>query len=253
MSDTVIDLVEESYEIKGVKEVALQPLKTLDQFIDDWKMEYESQAATIPLFDIITTSHWTQEQRKYFIKAFYHIRGHFINFMWFLGNTTPSVELKNIILDNIREEFGEKGPSHESMYFEFAKSFGVDLGREFLDQSYMESYLEEFNREHLEWLFKSSWEARVGAFSAYEKLDNVDYSALLDLAKSLKTPSTGLSFFIVHSRAEHFERTEAILRKAWESDREAVKRAFCFIGDHQLQIWNQLSDQIDQHEEATVS
>jgi hypothetical protein len=52
---------------------------------------------------------------------------------------------------------------------------------------------------------------RFSALSAYERLDNLDYKYLAELAMSLQTPRNGLLFFKVHLNAQHFSTTEKYL------------------------------------------
>jgi glycerophosphoryl diester phosphodiesterase len=81
---------------------------------------------------------------------------------------------------------------------------------------------------------------RLALFSAYERLDNVDYKYLTRLASNIGTARARLLFFKVHERVEHFETTEEILLEIWQKFPEKVKKAFNFIAEHQLKMWDDL-------------
>ena len=46
----------------------------------------------------------------------------------------------------------------------------------------------------------------------------------------------------------HFSPLSSVLEQAWNEDAEQIKEGFNFIGSHQLQMWNQLSDRIFSNE-----
>ncbi|MCP4473844.1 MAG: hypothetical protein GY821_04615 [Gammaproteobacteria bacterium] len=55
----------------------------------------------------------------------------------------------------------------------------------------------------------------------------------------------GLAFFKVHNKADHFDRTYDTLTTIWQQQPETVKTAFAFIGQHQLAMWQWLSDAVE--------
>lgn len=87
---------------------------------------YKERVKTIPIFDNIKIKSLCTEQRKLFAKTFYHIRGHFHNFLWYIGNFTNNKSFKKIVVDNIADELNYEGYSHEKLYFIFAEEFGID-------------------------------------------------------------------------------------------------------------------------------
>lgn len=217
---------------------------SFDTFLRDWDIAYETAISEIPLFDPTLTASFSSEKKQYFVRAFYHIRGHFHDFLWYMGNHAPDVETKQIILGNIQEEFGGRYGSHETLYYDFAKSMGVDIKKEATEQETNEQYIIQFNKGHLNWLYSHSWEGCLAAFSAYEHLDNVDYKSLSLLAASLGTPREGLIFFKVHEKVEHFQPLKKALLKAWSDAQDDVKAGFDFIASHQLVMWRKLSDKL---------
>jgi hypothetical protein len=219
----------------------------LDQFLDLWDQEYNLCMSKIDLFNSTLTAQLSIEQRQFFAKAFYHARGHFHSFLWFVGNHTDNKSMKDLILHNIAEELNGGAISHEQMYFEFAKSLGVDIGEEFITEENYLPFLKDFNKGHIKWLYKNSNYARTSALAAYERLDNIDYVSLLSLAESLDVEKKGLIFFKVHVKVKHFETIEDQIREIWKLDQDQVKGAFKFIAGHQLKMWRQLSDAVFAH------
>lgn len=224
---------------------SLQTNENLDSFLMEWDRDYKSKLEDIELFNLNLTPNWTKEQKIYFAKVFYHARGHFHDFLWFIGNHAKSKTVKDIVLKNISEEMNGSGLSHEQLYIDFAKCMGADIEREFVEEeTYLDS-IKEFNKGHLQWLRSHDDECRFSAFSAYERLDNIDYHYLLKLVMTLNLPTKALLFFKVHTRVQHFGTTENELRKIWDRNPEKVKEAFQFIGRHQIKMWNDLSNSID--------
>ena len=103
------------------------------------------------------------------------------------------------------------------------------------------TYLKDYNLGHLEWLDRHNWHGKLAAFSAYERLDNIDYTLLENLVKSFGVSGRGLAFFKVHNKADHFDRTYDDLQTVWATDRKQVEAAFTFIGQHQTDMWGWLS------------
>ncbi|MCP4475137.1 MAG: iron-containing redox enzyme family protein [Gammaproteobacteria bacterium] len=220
---------------------AVNPPEQLQDFLSDWDARYQQGVDKLPLFKPAITQQWSEVQQQQFVRLFYHARGHFYKFLWLLGNEAPNQADKAIILANIQEEFGEEGLSHEKLYEIFAQTLGVEVRDEFFYDFYHAPYLKEYNLTHLTWLDAQDWQGKSAAFSAYERLDNIDYQHLENLASSLGVKGNGLAFFKVHNKADHFDRTVAMLEKIWANDRQQVNRAFAFIGRHQLNMWTWLS------------
>lgn len=218
----------------------------LQQFLQSWDHNYKSRVKSIDLFDTDITAKYSDSQKEIFARTFYHIRGHFHKFLWLLGNQAPSQQAKQQILHNIEEEFGGDHPSHERLYFDFSDSLGFDITDEFITEAHHLPFIKEFNLKHLEWLNDTDWPGMWSAFSAYERLDNIDYSNLFKLASSIGAKGAGLTFFIVHNSADHFDRTYCTLKDIWNSEKNKVKDAFNFIANHQVAMWELLSKAIYQ-------
>ena len=220
---------------------------SLDQFLVQWNKKYLDTVKDLPLFRSDITENWNQNQKKYFVKIFYHARGHFHNFLWYLGNHTNDKYVKDIILENISEELNSSSLSHEQMYEEFAKSLDVNLTDEYIESK---NYIEEirsFNKGHIKWLHENCPDTGFAAFSAYERLDNIDYINLLRLAESFGIKGKGLLFFKIHTRVEHFGTTYPKLHEIWKKNSKKVISSFDFICDHQIDLWNNLGKIICQH------
>ena len=216
----------------------------LEKFLKEWDKNTKEEHKKIKLFNTKLTSKWSTIQRQYFVKIFYHARGHFLDFLWLMGNTAPDMNNKKIILNNITEEFGGTGKSHERLYWDFAKGFGVDMDNEFLRENNYLPFIREFNKKHIEWLIGNDWESRMLTFMAYERLDNIDYEDLFQLAKSLGIKGNALQFFEVHREVMHFEMASKELKVFWQKNPRKVREAFNFIGDHQIWMWKNLSDAV---------
>lgn len=218
----------------------------LKVFLKSWDETYKQKAALIPLFMDTATSKWNSEQKRFFVKIFYHVRGHFHDFLWHMGNHAESKRAKEIILHNIMEEFGGHAQSHEKLYIDFAKSLGAhDINDEILNQQNNLSFIQKFNYGHIEWLMNHKWDDNLSLFSAYERLDNVDYTNLMKLIKSLGVPEKDSVFFKVHMGVKHFEATETNLLEIWIKNKQIVIDAFKFIASHQLQMWENLSNVVE--------
>ncbi len=216
----------------------------LESFLQAWTERYIAAVSKIDLFNAQLTAAWAQQQRLQFVRLFYHVRGHFYKFLWLLGNHAPNKAAKEQIVYNIIEEFGGDNPSHEELYYKFVRSLGFDVENEFISEEYHHPVIKEFNIGHLQWLQKADWVGKWSAFSAYERLDNIDYEKLLALAQSLGVTGDGLTFFIIHNKADHFERTYEGLIDVWNTDKYRVQEAFEFIAQHQIKMWSMLAKNI---------
>jgi pyrroloquinoline quinone (PQQ) biosynthesis protein C len=215
----------------------------MQNFIAAKIQDYQNKVTKIKLFQTEFNQSLTLEQKQLFIKVFYHMRGHFYKFLWNLGNFTPNKEYKKVVLDNINEELGISGSkSHERMFMEFAKHFGVDIIDEIINETSYVEFTKDFHNGHIKFILENDFEMAWSAFAAYELEDNVDYAILENLAKNIGTPKEKLTFFTVHKNAGHFSSTETLLLEIWNKNPEKVKQSFNFIFEHQLQSWQNLSD-----------
>lgn len=215
-------------------------MASINNFLSDWDKNYILEISKIKLFKPDTKLN--TEQQKKFTAVFYHLRGHFYRFLWYLAGRAPSSKFKKIILANISEEFGGQLDSHEQLYWNFASSVGIDIVNEILDPRYSYEFAEEFNFAHLKFILEQNWSSAWAAFAAYERLDNIDYVNLKNLALKFNPPSKALDFFEVHTKVIHFEKTEPLLNDLYLENFTEVKKGFEFISKHQIQMWKDLSE-----------
>ncbi len=227
-----------------VQNSTLETDEELNTFLMTWDKDYENRAKSIGIFNSALTQHWTKAQQAYFAKVFYHARGHFHDFLWYLGNHTDRKIVKDMVLKNIAEEMNGSARSHEQLYEDFAECVGANLEREYVEEETYLDCIKEFNKGHLKWLQSHNDDSRISAFSAYERLDNLDYVALLGLVRSLKVPPQGQLFYKIHTRVQHFETTADELKLIWNNNPQTVKNSFNFIGQHQIKMWNDLSESV---------
>lgn len=180
---------------------------SLNCFFNTWLQSYNKALVSFPLFSKVRHVKWNLVTKQKFVKFFYHARGQFYHFLWYLGNYAEDYRIKKMVSFNIEEEFGYTKKSHEQLYMDFAESFGVDLSTEHIDLKYYRKDIQKFNKGHMRWLVNHDNDERLAAFSAYEKLDNIDYPHLRALADNIGTTGNGLLFFKVHEKLRHFEST----------------------------------------------
>ena len=219
-----------------------QESESLKSFLASWDQSYQQQAEGIPIFDTMLTSQLNTEQVKHFIRLLYHQRAHFDDVLWYMGNFAPDAESKEMIIENIRDEMGKGGRSHESLYLDFAASMGVDLTDELLEEKYYLPFLKEYNHGHLKWFRDHDWSHRLTAFAAIERLDNLDYTNLKNTAESFGVEESKLLFFKVHMYVKHYESLEdSEFSTLWNDKHELVRDVFNFIGKYQIDIWKRIS------------
>jgi hypothetical protein len=210
----------------------------IDDFLMDWDKEYQEKLNQIDMFNPTYNTTWTKAQAQYFAKVFYHSRGHFNELLWQLGNFAPNKAIKSIILHNIAEEFNGNDLSHEQLYLDFAESLGLDLSTERIEERYYLDSIRTFNLSHLLELKQYDWQGGFALFSAYERLDKIDYEALMHL------PLTDHKFFRLHRDAKHFDKTYNVLIDIWKRNMQVIKVAFAFVARTQITMWKDLSDAI---------
>lgn len=224
-----------------------RPNNSFDEYLQHWDENYKTNIKKFKLFNQEATSKWTALQKEYFVKSFYHVRGHFYKFLWFMGNHAPNDDLKSLIMSNINEEFGGDKLSHEQLYYKFADYFGVNIIDEMLSQQTYLPFIKEFNDDHIRWLATHDWISILSAFSAYERLDNIDYIFLYELAKNICPDNESLIFFKVHTRVDHFNQTYKFLSEVWHSQYHKIRAGYTFIANHQCKLWEQLSEAVFNH------
>jgi hypothetical protein len=226
------------------KESAGDNEHSLMSFIADKDNEYMLKVDELALFQESEAKKLKTLAKQRLVAIFFHIRGHFYEFLWYMLCFAPNKEAKDIILANIAEESGGDRLSHEQLFDCFARQFSVDLNVEWIEQTHYLPFVKAFNQGHLIWLRKHDWASRFSAFSAYERLDNIDYPRLRQLAKNIGCDRQGLIFFDVHVKVAHFEPTLEMVEEIWQQEPLKVKKAFDFIYQSQLKVWQALSDDI---------
>ncbi|KTD65195.1 hypothetical protein Lsan_0870 [Legionella santicrucis] len=217
--------------------------ESLDQFLHQVDLKYRQFFTSIPLFNPQKTSAWDREQKKIFASVFYHLRGHFINFLWYIANFSNNELTKKIILENIHEELGMGSCfSHEMLYERFAKECGVDIHDEIVNETHYIAFAKNFNKSHLQWLSAHDEDERISAFAAYERLDNLDYPYLMKMADSIQLSQHAKTFFRIHTHVTHFDSTLSLILPIWEKTPDKIVKSFDFIYNHQQQMWNNLSN-----------
>ncbi|MCW8418307.1 iron-containing redox enzyme family protein [Fluoribacter dumoffii] len=216
--------------------------QSLHYFLHKADSDYRHSISSIPLFNSQKTWSWNSEQKKVFAAIFYHLRGHFIDFAWYIANFTCNHSTKKIILDNIYEELGIGTRfSHEMLFERFAKECGVNIHDEIVNETNYLPFARKFNKGHLRWLSEHDEEERIAAFAAYERLDNLDYSYLVQMAQSINLSQHACTFFKVHAHVTHFDSALELILPIWETNPEKIIQSFHFIYTHQNQMWRDLS------------
>lgn len=212
----------------------------LDTFMNDLDNDYRIKIKGVDLFNVNITKDLSQIQKQVFAKYFYHLRGHFGDFLWYMGSIANCKEMKDIVIKNISEEFNGSSQSHEQMYYIFAEEMGVDLSKEFADRGEAYIFAEHFNNGHLNWLVNHDADECFAAFAAYERLDNIDYAFLLEFVNSMNVSKKASVFFKVHSVVTHFQPTRTILDQIWNDNPKKIEDGFQFIYNHQIEMWKKL-------------
>ncbi len=217
----------------------------LKGYLNDLDANYVSKARSISLFaQTDLNKALSLEQKKFLVALLYHIRGHFHDFLWYLLNFAPDKVCKDLIMSNIAEEAGGDKRSHEELYACFAMEYDFDIKTEIATEAHHLPFIKAFNRSHLAWLSSKTWPYCFSAYSAYERLDNIDYRHLYDLAKSMGTSANGMVFFDIHTKVTHFETTANKLNQYWHDNRAIVEDAYDFIYQSQLAVWRELSNKV---------
>lgn len=218
---------------------------SFDYFLHQTDLNYKQSLISIPLFNPQQTGIWNSQQKKKFASIFYHLRGHFINFVWYVANFSTNERTKKIILENIQEELGMGSKfSHERLYERFAHECGVNIHEEIINETHYLPFAKQFNKSHLQWLSEHGEEERISAFAAYERLDNLDYPYLVKMADSINLSQHAKAFFRVHTHVQHFDSALELITPIWERTPEKIIKAFNYIYTHQQQMWQELSNHL---------
>lgn len=216
-----------------------------DNFIQEWECHYKAQMAKIEIFNSKFVSSWGNKQKKYFIKLLYHQRAHFHDILWIMGNSAPNNLERKLILENIYDEFGKYGRSHEDLYMDFANFFGVDLSDEMIKEKYYLNFLREYNKGHAKWLKSKDWEYKIAGFAAIERFDNFDYTSLYQTAIAMGTKHEGLNFFLAHMYVDHFDNLKnGTFASLCYNKPEIIISTFTELAEYQLNIWRKISAEL---------
>ena len=227
-------------------------LIAFNQFLSDWDKRYQGVVQKNPLFHPEITTQWSIAQKKQLVGYLYHIRGHFHELLWEMGNSAPDSDFKEMIIDNIRDEFGGNGLSHEKLYYLFAEHFGLDLTLELLDNRYYADFIKHYQNTVLRWFKKADWDYKLSAFAAIERLDNIDYANLLGLANSLDSLlPRETAFFYIHMNVAHFsDKMKAALFIIWSKNRGIIEESFQVVLTVQTAMWQALFEHIHQNNQG---
>ena len=222
-------------------------MPNLQEFLDELSAEYKTSARSIRLFNPADPIQWNNQRKKFFVRMFYHSRGHFDRFLWLMASLAPpgSPAYRPIVLKNITDELGGLNPgdlSHEQLFYQFAEKLDPEIRDEPKDEGFYLPFLRQFNDGHIKALLNADWDTKWAIFSAYELLDNTDYNNLFWLAETLGLSEEALVFFDVHRNGDHFSETFQLLEAIWTNDSHKVRTAFDFIGKHQLAMWRKMSE-----------
>lgn len=220
----------------------------LEKFLERTDAKQKEEYQKIPLFQSARVKKLSKPHKKWFVKVFYHTRGHFDRLLWTRLVYAPSVKDKKQILQYLAEEAGLENlrsnknlRSHELLFADFALRLGVRLTPEVTEREGFLPFVHNFTNGLVEWFREHDWESGLVGFSAYERLDNVDYEFMHETAKALGARGKALTFFDVHRQADHFEQTSGSLPRIWRKNPTKVRAAFKFIYSHQLTMWQSLS------------
>jgi len=226
----------------------MKPELTLDSFLLEMDRKQAGRYSMIPIFDPDEVQRWSQPEKEYFAKVFYHTRGHFDRLLWMRLSHAPTAEDKKSILGYMAEEVGLESldsdgnfRSHEELFEAFAESLGVELNAELTEERFYLPFARNFNQGLIDWFRRHDWEMQTIGFSAYERLDNVDYEFLYKIARTLGAEGDSLAYFEVHRGADHFEKTSKGLPDAWEKNPSGVKSAYDYVYSHQREMWQGLA------------
>ena len=235
----------ENKPVAGGLDVSGYHLSGLQAYIEGWANRYQNEVQKIDLFKRDRVELWRENDKKLFLGVFYHLRGHFAEFLWHMGSFAPNKKTKQLILGNIEDEFNLNGFSHEELYLRFASSFNIDLTYELIDEKFYRPFAREYIKGQLRWLRMNDWDSRLSAFAAIEFLDNVDYINFKEVAIWMGAEKNALTFFNVHIYADHFEsilNSEFIL--LWKENSDLIKKVFEFVLEYQISMFKKFSNEI---------
>jgi reactive intermediate/imine deaminase len=215
----------------------------LNDFLKKIDGEQKEFYKTLKIFNIDYVNKWDLKIKQEFIRVLYHCRGHFDRVLWQRLNYAPNFEKKLEILKYIGEEAGiefvdnkKYMKSHECLYLEFANFFSLDLNAVFTENNKYQ-FTMDFNYKLINWFLENNWDRGSLGFCAYERLDNIDYQVLYDVAISMGCIGSCLGFFKVHKDADHYDKTSKDIEKFWRVEKEVVIDAFSFIYENQKKLW----------------
>lgn len=232
----------------------------LEFYVKKWVDDYRAKQQQISLFNPDLTAQFTLGQKRLFFERLEELRRHFNALLGELMAFAPTQVYKHALLANLKEETGVSDDgrevrSHDELYNISARAVGVEMIHSIYAGRTRTPYGKRFNEEFSAWIIEQlavygaerGWNRIWGAVEAYEKLDNVDYPALLELAKSFGLSGEALVFFEIHVCVEHYEHGEKLLEGIWEKDPDSVHAGFEFIERIQLTALQALSDDLSSY------
>lgn len=232
---------------------------TLDAFVDDWTEGYRREQQTLQMFNPKITAQFTYQSQCRFFSIFDELRWHFTGLLGYLAGMAPNKAYRDVLHRNWCEENGAgtraKAWSHDELYRISAAAVGLDL---FQDRSErwvkkaQRPYTKEFNERFFGWTLWQvdsygitvGWRRIWAAYCAYELLDNIDYPAFLEMAKSFGLKGEALRFFEIHIHVQHYDQGRKLLEALWSKRRSDVEAGFAFIKCLQLSAFRGLSDDL---------
>lgn len=229
---------------------------TAKEYLDGLQTTYIKEISNLKLFSRTWEFNWLDKQT--FTTEFYQIRAHLSEYIWLLGSIAPSVEYKEVLLQNFAQELGDEGNSRETLYISFCNSIIATIRSEDtysnLATLYAKSANEKFGYGTIARAFhtshhdfqhsSSSWASKWAVFCTLKYIDPIDNDLILKTLKNkLKgETNTDFTYFEKTSKLESFATTQNLLEKLWLEDREEVKKGIHFSLNTQIAMWTQFSD-----------
>lgn len=233
-------------------------LDTLRTYVDGWKSDYRKVQHTLRIFDTEVTSTFSMEQKREFFIKFDPLRRNFTGLLGHLAGLAPHQKYKRVLLQNWCEENGVSADgadikSHDHWYAVAAAAVGVNIVHKVRTGGTRSDYGDRFNKIFFEWILSQidrgvlseiGWNSVWSAYCAYELLDNIDYPAFLEMAKSFGLRGDALRFFEIHTSVQHYGQAEKLLEQIWIHGPDHTREGFEFIAALQLEAFSNLSSDI---------
>jgi len=179
----------------------------------------------------------TLEGLQIFAMEFYPIRYSFVQLAFTVGARAPMHENYWYgLAKNLFEESGENDKlSHNELYRVFLDSIGLEANMQVPETKLSRS----FNSTWFDFVKNAPIEDAIAAIGAYEIIDSPDYSALYSALRD-SPESVDLTFFRVHSVAEHFSMFDSFFKSYIEQSGRSIDDFIPvaeFVLSHQEAMW----------------